>query len=326
VSYDFESEIAFSGKTRQQTSAMAGKVLAGKVAIVTGASRGIGRECVLTLARAGANVVVAAKTVKTTPDLPGTIFTVAEEAEKHGVEALPFQIDLREADQAQRCVDAAIARFGRVDVLVNNASALWWQDIVATPLKKYDLITSINSRGSFAMTQAVLPHMAKNGYGRVITMSPPIVTDPRAFGGKTAYNISKMGMTMTALGAAAEGKGKGITGNSLWPATVVESLASINFKLGDEKMWRKPSILADCVLKLCLEEDSYSGNMLVDDVYLRERHGFTDADFVQYRCDPEFEPPRILALENQEWGADFRRGDVKKLDDDLASSTPTSKL
>lgn len=188
-------------------------------------------------------------------------------------------------------------------------------------MKKYDLITGINARGSFAMTQACLPHMARNGYGRVITMSPPIVTNPAAFKSKTAYNISKMGMTMVALGAAAEGQGKGITGNSLWPATIVESQASKNFKLGDTSLWRKASILSDCVLKLCLEDESYTGHMLVDDVYLRERHGFTDEDLKQYRVDPDVDPPRILALENQDWGADFRRGDVKKLGADLSFSS-----
>ncbi len=296
-------------------------MLRGKVAIVTGASRGIGRECVLALARAGANVVVAAKSTAPQPTLPGTIFTVAKEAEAIGVQALPVAVDLRDAEQARACVDETVAKFGRVDVLVNNASALWWQDVVDTPIKKYDLITGINARGSFAMTQACLPHMERNGFGRVITMSPPIVSDFRFFGGKTAYNISKMGMTMVALGAAAEGAGKGITGNSLWPATVIESLASKNFKLGDRSHWRKATILADAMLKIVLEDDDFSGNMLIDDVYLRQRHGFTDADLAQYRCDPDVEPPRLLALEGMDWGADFRRGDVKKLERDVGRSS-----
>merc|ERR1719353_2405539 len=132
--------------------------------------------------------------------------------------------------------------------------------------------------------------MAKGGYGRVITMSPPIASDFRAFGGFTAYNISKMGMTMVAMGAAAEGRKHGITGTSLWPATVVESTAATNFKLGDSSIWRKATILADCVVKLCEEPDDYTGQQLIDDEYLRERHGFTDADFVQYRFNPDVEP------------------------------------
>ena len=262
------------------------RTLAGKTAIVTGASRGIGRECALALARQGANIVLAAKSTEPQPTLPGTIFTVAKEVEALGVKALPFALDLRDAERAQACVDASMDTFGRVDILVNNASALWWQDMVDTPTKKFDLIMGINARGAFSMTQACLPHMFAGGFGRVITMSPPVVSNASAFRGKTAYNMSKMGMTMVALGAAAEGRGRGVTGNSLWPATIVESLASKNFQLGvwsthgcvrpthmgtlpsphprfagDPSQWRKPSILADCVVKLCLEGDDYSGNM-----------------------------------------------------------------
>ena len=183
------------------------------------------RQVILALAGQGCNVVVAAKSAEPQPTLPGSIHTVAQEARALGVEALPYQVDLRDADQVSACVDATVERFGGVDILVNNASALWWQDMVDTPMKKYDLITSINSRGTFAMTQACLPHMIKGGFGRVITMSPPITSDHRKYAGFTAYNISKFGMTMSALGAAAEGEGHGVTGNSLWPATVIESLA-----------------------------------------------------------------------------------------------------
>jgi len=294
--------------------------LAGRVAIVTGSSRGIGRECILGLARAGANVVVAAKSVKEAPNLPGSIGTVAAEAEALGVEALPYQLDLRDPLQAKGVVDAAVEKWGRVDILVNNASALWWQSIEDTPIPKYDLITGINTRGAFAMTQACMPHMVSGGFGRVINMSPPITAAVGAYVNKTAYNISKMGMTMVALGAAAEGKGRGVAGYSLWPATVIESQASINFKLGDPSQWRKATILADCVVKLCMEDDDYSGHMLIDDEYLRERHGFTDADLAQYRVDPDVEPPRLLAPENQDWAKDLRRGDVRSVAADQAVS------
>ena len=150
--------------------------LKGKVAIITGASRGIGRECALALARRGCNIVIAAKSAEPQPTLPGSIYTVAAEVEALGVQSLPFQVDLRDEAAVGRCVEAAVAKWGRVDICVNNASALWWQDIVDTPMKKYDLITSINARGSFAMTQACLPHMLRGGFGRVVTMSPPITT------------------------------------------------------------------------------------------------------------------------------------------------------
>uniref|UniRef100_A0A7S0E9Z7 Hydroxysteroid dehydrogenase-like protein 2 n=1 Tax=Phaeocystis antarctica TaxID=33657 RepID=A0A7S0E9Z7_9EUKA len=294
--------------------------LQGRVAIVTGASRGIGRECALALARRGCHIVIAAKSTEPQPTLPGSIYTVAAEVEALGVQALPCVVDLRDEASSQACVDATVAKFGRVDVLINNASALWWQDIVDTPLKKYDLITSINARGSFAITQACMPHMLASGFGRVITMSPPIVTDMRAYAGKTAYYMSKFGMTMVALGAAAEGEGKGVTGNSLWPATVIESLASLNFKMGAPSTWRKAAIIADCVVGICEEGDEFSGNMLIDDVYLRSR-GATDADLAKYRVDPNVEPPRLLAMENAsgEWevSKDFKRGDVRKVDADI---------
>jgi len=210
-----------------------------------------------------------------------------------------------------------------VDILVNNASALWWQDIVDTPLKKYDLITSINSRGTFAITKACLPHMKKNNYGRVITMSPPIRLN--GFAGHTAYNISKFGMTMVALGVAQEYKNTGITGNSLWPATIVESLASRNFQLGDESSWRKATILSDSVMSIIGEPNTFTGNMLIDDVYLRTK-GFRDEDFVQYRCNPDVEPPRLLDMDSDSNQVLAKRGDVKKLTSDVENSTLKPKL
>ena len=302
--------------------------LAGRVAIITGASRGIGRECALALARLGCNIVVAAKTVTPQPTLPGTIYTVAEEVEKLGVRALPFQVDLRDADACAKCVDATVATFGRVDILINNASALWWQDIPDTPLKKYDLITGINARGSFAMTQACLPHMIEADWGHVITMSPPITTGGMA--GHTAYNISKMGMTMVALGVAQENRDKNIAGNSLWPATIVESLASINFEMGDRSLWRKATVLSDCVVALCCTEPrDFSGHMLYDDDYLRQRQGFEDADLDQYACVPGSNPPLLLkqAIDAGELeGADgftrdaFKRGSVNDLKQDQKRS------
>jgi len=132
-------------------------------------------------------------------------------------------------------------------------------------------------------------------------------------------------MTMVALGAAAEGRNHGVTGNSLWPATVVESLAAINFQLGEASNWRKATILADCVVRLASEPDDYSGHMLIDDEYLRQRHGFTDADLVQYRVNPDVEPPRLLAEASPEWSGGFTRGDVRKVTEDSVRGTP-SKL
>eukprot|EP00808_Paulinella_micropora_P008501 g31929.t1 len=286
--------------------------LEGKVAIVTGGSRGIGRECCLALAREKCRVVVAAKSTSAKPGLPGSIFTVAQEVEALGAEALPIALDVRDPVAIQACVDATIKKWRRVDILINNASALWWNDIEGTPMKKYDLIMTINARGSFAMAQACLPHMKKNGWGRVICMSPPIHL--QGLKGMVAYYMSKFGMTLVALGVAQEYRGQGIAAHSLWPATVIESQASKNFAMGERGMWRKATILSDATVRLCKEPNDYTGQMLIDDVYLRERHGFVDADFVQYRCDPAIEPPRLLASEANEGSlAPMRRGDVRKL-------------
>lgn len=305
--------------------------LSGKVAIITGATRGIGKACALALARNGCNIVVAAKTTTPEPTLPGTIYSVAEEIEKLGVQALPAKVDLRKYEDIQECVRLTVEKFGHIDILVNNASALWWQRMEDTPINKYDLITQINTRGSFAMTALCVPIMEKGGFGRIVNMSPPIQTDFRAYRGFTAYNISKFGMTMSALGAAAEYEGRGITAHSLWPATVIESQASINFELGDRSQWRKADILADAVLGLVSAPDSFTGHQLIDDEYLQDEHGLTAEDLAVYRCVPDVEPARVLAgAGHMGTGAaelSVRRGDVRKLDKDKTSSSAlTSKL
>lgn len=238
---------------------------------------------------------------------------MADECKALGVQALPMQCDIRDDAEIDKCIKKVVETFGRIDILLNNASALWWQEIENTPMKKYDLITGINARGSFAMAKYCLPHMVKGGFGRVITMSPPIIT--HGFKARTAYNISKMGMTMVAMGVAEEYKGKNITGNSLWPATVVESQAAKNFKLGNTSMWRKATILADAVLGIVCENGDYTGNMLIDDEYLMSRQGFTKKDLDRYRYDPDVDPPRLLAQVHGEF--DVRRGDVKVLKEDL---------
>lgn len=263
----------------------------GRVVICTGASRGIGRECVLALARLGCNVVVAAKTIEPHPTLPGTIYTVAKECEELGVKALPVQVDVRNEEDVQACIDLTMKTFGRIDILINNASSLWWQDIVDTPMKRADLIYEVNARGTFMMTKACLPHMQKNGYGHVINMSPPVST--KGIGGRTAYYISKLGMTIVALGVAQEYPGV-ISGNTLWPRTVIESLASKNHKLGTPEMWRKASIISDCVLVLISKGLNYSGNMLIDEELLRS---CGMSDFSRYQVVPGSEPPSMADLD-----------------------------
>eukprot|EP01116_Phalansterium_solitarium_P020874 TRINITY_DN6316_c0_g1_i1.p1 TRINITY_DN6316_c0_g1~~TRINITY_DN6316_c0_g1_i1.p1 ORF type:complete len:309 (+),score=42.91 TRINITY_DN6316_c0_g1_i1:57-929(+) len=266
--------------------------LRNRVAIITGASRGIGRECALTLAKAGVNIVVCAKSTDETPNLPGTIFTVAKEVESFGAQALPVKCDVRIDSDLENVVKATISKFGRIDIVINNAGALWWKNVDETPLKRYDLINQVNSRASFALTSLCLPYMLKQRWGHVITMSPPIDMD--MLKGKVAYCISKFGMTLLAHGLAQETAGKGVASNALWPATMVESFATINFALGERASWRKASILADSVLEIVKEDPNLpSGRALIDEDFLRTK-GVTD--FTKYRCDPNIEPPRMARL------------------------------
>ena len=287
--------------------------LVGRVALVTGASRGIGRECALALARKGCHVVVAAKsttrsaTARGEREVYGTIESVAGEIQASchhgdaGRAALPVRLDMRSEDDIYNAVAATMRAFGQLDILVHNASALYWQDIVDTPLKRFDLMHGINARGTFALTRACLPIMKSQGFGRIITMSPPIEAQSPFYKAKTAYAMSKYSMTMVALGAAEEGRDCGISANALWPATVVESKAASHFELGDPAHRRKASILADCVTHLCEEPDDFTGHALIDDEYLCSRHGYTAEDLKQYRVDPDVEPRRLLAREVVAW-------------------------
>ena len=263
--------------------------LAGKVAFVTGASRGVGKCIALALAREGCDVVVAAKTVEADARLPGTIHEAAAEVEKLGRRALAVRVDVREESTIERGVAAAIERFGRIDFLVNNAGALHWRAMTESPLKKFDLVMGVNARGAYACTYHVLPHMLRQGYGHILMMSPPV--DPRGAGGKIAYAISKFGMTLVAHGLADEVKDKNVAANALWPATMIESYATINWGLGTPAQWRKPDILADATLRIFAKEPrSFTGQAVIDEPFLRAE-GVTD--FTRYRCDPTQEPPQI---------------------------------
>eukprot|EP00008_Paramoeba_atlantica_P008227 CAMPEP_0201475932 /NCGR_PEP_ID=MMETSP0151_2-20130828/1238_1 /ASSEMBLY_ACC=CAM_ASM_000257 /TAXON_ID=200890 /ORGANISM="Paramoeba atlantica, Strain 621/1 / CCAP 1560/9" /LENGTH=288 /DNA_ID=CAMNT_0047856145 /DNA_START=54 /DNA_END=920 /DNA_ORIENTATION=+ len=283
--------------------------LIGRVAVITGASRGIGRECALTLARAGCHIVVAAKSVTDTPNLPGTIFQVAKEVEKIGQKAIAIQVDVRDEQSVEAMVSKTIQEFGRIDILINNAGALWWKKMVDTPMKRYDLINGVNSRGTFMCTQKCLPHMIKNGFGHIINMSPPVQFD--MLDGKIAYCISKFGMTLQAHGIAQELGGTGVAANALWPATAVESYATLNFGLGGPSMWRKASIIADSVEMIVKEDPKvFTGYALIDEDYMRSR-GVND--FKKYRCDPDCEPPRLVNIEAGSWERGHARESPKPL-------------
>jgi citronellol/citronellal dehydrogenase len=261
-----------------------------RVVFITGASRGIGRACALACAREGADVVIAAKTeVAENPRLPGTIHDVAREVEALGRRALAIKLDVRDADACEAAVEQAVARFGRVDALLNNAGALWWADVVETPVKKFDLIMGVNVRASFVLAHAVLPHMIKQRWGHVVMMSPPV--DAGAVAHHGAYAVSKFGMTMIAQAVAEEGRDHNVTGSALWPATAIESYATMNFGMGGPEVWRKADILADAVLALLSREPSARpGRAWIDEELLRDE-GVTD--FGKYQCVPGQEPPHF---------------------------------
>lgn len=264
--------------------------LAGKVAIITGASRGIGRILALTFAREGARVVIAAKSEAETKRLPGTIYSVAREALALGGEALPVRVDVRNAEDIEAMVAQAVQQFGRVDILVHNAGALWWQDVADTPLARFDLMHEVNVRAAFIAAQAVIAPMRAAGGGHIVVCSPPV--ELSVLPHKVGYLISKYGMTMLAQGLAEELRADNIAVNALWPVTLIQSQATMNFAIGDEKMWRKPEIVADAALELVTSPPSaISGEAVLDEDLLRAR-GWTD--FSQYRCDPEHEPPRVV--------------------------------
>lgn len=262
--------------------------LTNKVALITGASRGIGRDIALAFAKAGCNVVIAAKSTEPQPTLPGTIHTVAAEARALGVDALPVKCDVRIDQDVHDMIETTIRTFSRLDFLVCNSGALWWCDVDKTPMSKYDLVHSVNSRATFNCVREALPHMRRTGFGRIVVMSPPV--ELAWVKGKVAYCISKFGMTLLAMGLAGELKGSDIAINALWPATLIESFATKNFKIGEARNWRKASILSDCVLSL-VREPAYlvNGCALIDEDYLRSRGV---SDFSKYRCVPDVEPTK----------------------------------
>jgi citronellol/citronellal dehydrogenase len=222
--------------------------LAGKVAVVTGSSRGIGRALVLGLTKAGCAVVVAAKSTNSTEKLPGSVYTVTGEVEALGGQALPIVVDVRDEAQVEALAARTLERFGRIDVLINNAGALWWRPLLETPAKRFDLVMAVNARAAFLCSRAVLPSMIRNRWGHIINLSPPV--DLAMVPGRIAYAISKLGMTLLTHGLAEEVWPHNVAVNSLWPVTIIESQASINHRLGTPEMWRKPEILVDCVLRL----------------------------------------------------------------------------
>jgi citronellol/citronellal dehydrogenase len=258
--------------------------LKGKTIFITGASRGIGRAIALRCARDGANIVIAAKTADPHPKLEGTIHSVAEEVQAQGGRALPLQVDIREDASVFDAVTRAVDTFGGIDALINNASAISLTGTLATPMKRYDLMQNINTRGTYLCSQACLPHLVKASNPHILTLSPPLNLNPRWFAPHVAYTIAKYGMSMCTLGMAAEFKGQGVAVNSLWPRTTIATAAVETFFPQAFAMSRKPQIMADAAYTiLCSDSRATTGRFFIDEDVLREA-GVKDLD--QYALNP----------------------------------------
>jgi citronellol/citronellal dehydrogenase len=260
------------------------QTLAGKTLFITGASRGIGLAIALRAARDGANVVIAAKSVAEHPKLPGTIHTAAAEIERAGGHALPVATDIRDESAVQAAVAAALGRFGGIDIVVNNASAISMTDTLNTPMKRVDLMFGVNLRGTYLSTQACLPALIESATAgrnpQVLTMSPPLNLDPKWFAPHVAYTIAKYGMSLCVLGHAEEFRRHGIAVNALWPATVIRTAALQMIPGIDTDRCRTPEILADAahaILSADGRDPANTGNFHIDEAVLRAR-GVRDFD------------------------------------------------
>jgi citronellol/citronellal dehydrogenase len=259
--------------------------LKGKTIFITGASRGIGKAIGLRAARDGANIVVAAKTTEPHPKLEGTIYTAVADFEAAGGNALACVTDIRFEEQVQAAVDKTVATFGGIDILVNNASAIAIVGTLDTPMKRYDLMHSINTRGTFLTSKVCLPHLLKAANPHILNISPPLSMQPRWFGHHVAYTMAKYGMSMCVLGMAEEFRGR-VAVNALWPRTIIATAAVRNLLGGEEviRHSRKPEIMADAAYAILTRDKNQStGNFFIDEDVLRES-GVTDIE--QYAVAP----------------------------------------
>ncbi len=260
--------------------------LKGKTLFITGGSRGIGEAIALRAARDGANVVVAAKTTRRHPKLPGTIFTAAEKVEQAGGHALPLAMDVREEESVASAMRQAAGRFGGIDILVNNASAIWLAGTLDTPMKRYDLMQGVNTRGTFLCSQQALPWLLKAPNPHILNLAPPLNLSPRWFKEHTAYTLSKYGMSFCTLGMAAEFAAHGLAVNALWPRTVIATAAIAMLGGHVQKEYcRTPAIMADAAQAVLTRESrGCNGNFFIDEDVLRQE-GVTD--FTGYSVSPD---------------------------------------
>ena len=258
--------------------------LRGKTLFITGASRGIGLAIALRAARDGANVAIAAKSSVPNPKLPGTIHSAAAAVDAAGGRGLAIQCDIREEDQVRAAVALTAETFGGIDILVNNASAIWLRGTLDTPMKRFDLMSQVNSRGTFLCSQVCLPHLLASANPHILTLAPPPNLNPAWWAPHAAYTLAKMGMSFITLGLAAEFAAKGVAVNALWPRTVIATDA-LNMIPGVEiPRCRKPEILADAAHAiLTTPARELTGRFIIDEDILRER-GVEDFD--AYAVDP----------------------------------------
>ena len=260
--------------------------LRGKTLFITGASRGIGLAIALRAARDGANIAIAAKTKEPHPKLAGTIFTAAEEVVKAGGQALPLAVDVRDEAQVKAAIDAAVACFGGLDIVVNNASAVSRTPVAETEMRRFDLMHQINTRGTFMVSKYAIPHLAKADNPHILMNSPPLDMREIWFAGSTAYSIAKFGMSLVVLGLAGELRAQGIAVNALWPRTTIATAAIKNLLGGERvmRMSRSPEIMAEAAYRIFAKPaKSFTGNFLIDDSFL---YGEGVTDFDRYRVDP----------------------------------------
>jgi len=285
--------------------------LAGKTLFITGASRGIGLAIGLRAARDGANIAIAAKTVEPHPKLSGTIYTAAEEIERAGGKALPLVVDVRDEAIVKNALDATAQKFGGIDIVVNNASAISLTNVADTDMKRFDLMHQINARGTFVVSKWAIPYLEKAANPHILMISPPLDMKEKWFAPHTAYTMAKFGMSMVVLGLAGELRDKGVAVNALWPRTIIATAAIANLLGGEERMHqaRKPDIMADAAYAVFTTPSrELTGHFLIDDTFLAQR-GVTDFD--RYRMDPTQElsqdfflpddvppPPSVHTVEN----------------------------
>ena len=252
--------------------------LQGKTLFITGASRGIGLAIALRAAKDGANITIAAKTTEPHPKLPGTIYTAAEAIEKAGGKALPMVVDIRDEANIAAAVAQTVETFGGIDILVNNASAIHLSGTLATPMKRYDLMHSINTRGTFACSQACIPHLKNASNPHILNLSPPLNMEAKWFAPHVAYTMAKYGMSECTLGHAGEFRSKGIAVNSLWPRTAIATAALQMIPGVDPRLCRQPEIMSDAAwFVLTNPAPAPSGQFFIDDEVLAA-NGITDLD------------------------------------------------